>query len=164
MWRCAVSAAMHRHQSCICFRRFRAILMAVSGNCCWKGCWVCHLLPRRAEVEKRVLETVWKLMWFHWFQQYYYHQLTQVQREFVQHFYIFLCRFLPISSTTVWKNSIKSLELTSKEKMFTTCLWTALHGWWNASERISVKEINPLIEQDYCSPKLHVWEVSTVFK
>lgn len=25
-------------------------------------------------------------MQFHWLQQYYYHQLTWVQREFVQHF------------------------------------------------------------------------------
>jgi len=24
----------------------------------------------------------------------------------------------------------------SKAKVFTTCLWTALHGWWSTSKRL----------------------------
>lgn len=167
MWRYAVSAIVHRYQTCICSRRFRVILMAVSGNKCWKGCWVCHLLPYRAPCrnEEKSARRCFKadvipLVARKW--------LSPInsgpRRIWYSIFYVFVCNFLPVSSTAVQKNSIVSLEPTSKEKVFTTRLWTALHGWWSTFKRISVKEINLLIEQNYCAPKLHVWEVSTVFK
>lgn len=58
--------------------------MAVSGNGCWKGCCVCHLLPWKAPCGNREKSArgCFKADVIPLLQQNDYHQLTWVQGEF----------------------------------------------------------------------------------